>query len=209
MSSLTITAAGLIPYALALLVAAATPGPSVTAIVASGIARGFPMAAAMALGVVVGDVFWVEVVIAGLALLAQQLGPVFLVVKYAGAAYLIWLGIKLWRAPPSAPEAAPVINAQSLGREFAVGAGLSLANPKAILFHAGVMPALLDLEHATLADAVVIGLLAMTVVGAVHLSYAGLASRAREALSDPRVLVWVFRTAGTVLIATALVIALS
>jgi threonine/homoserine/homoserine lactone efflux protein len=206
---MTIELGAILPYALALFVAAASPGPNVAAIVSSGIARGFPPAAALALGVVVGDVFWVMLVVAGLSLLAQQLGPVFLAVKIVGGLYLAWLGWKLWRAPVEAPSLVPApAGARSLSRQFLLGFGLTLANPKAILFHAGVMPTLLDLERATLPDALVLAVVVTVTVGTVHLSYARMASKARLFLGDPRRLRVVNRFAGTVMIGTGALVLL-
>lgn len=206
---MTIQLAAILPYALALFVAAASPGPNVAAIVSCGIARGFAPAAALAMGVVVCDVFWVMLVVAGLALLAQQLGPVFLAVKIVGGLYLAWLGWKLWRAPVvAAALVPPATDGRSLARQFGLGFALTLANPKAILFHAGVMPTLLDLEQATLLDALVLAGVVAVTVATVHLSYARLAARARLFLGDPRRLRIVNRIAGTVMIGTGVLVLL-
>jgi threonine/homoserine/homoserine lactone efflux protein len=205
----TIEFAAILPYALALFVAAASPGPNVAAIVSSGIARGFAPAAALALGVVACDVFWVMLVVAGLSLLAQQLGPVFLAVKIVGALYLAWLGLKLWRAPVEAPSLVPpTTDGRGLAQQFLLGFGLTLANPKAILFHAGVMPTLLDLERATLVDALVLAGVVTVTVGIVHLTYARMAAKARLFLGEPRHLRLVNRVTGTVMIGTGALVLL-
>jgi threonine/homoserine/homoserine lactone efflux protein len=206
---MTIELAAILPYALALFVAAASPGPNVAAIVSCGIVRGLHPASALALGVVAGDVFWVGLVVTGLALLAKELGPVFLAVKIGGAFYLAWLGLKLWRASAEAPPLVPPpIGGRGLARQFLLGFGLTLANPKAILFHAGIMPTLLDLERATLTDALVLALVVTVTVGAVHLSYARLSAKARLFLGDPRRLRVVNRIAGTVMIGTGALVLL-
>src|SRR5437868_3575027 len=79
----------LIVFATALLVAAASPGPGIIAIVARVIGRGSRGAVAYSAGFVIGDLVWLTVAILGLAVVAQAFAQVFLVIKYAGAAYLL------------------------------------------------------------------------------------------------------------------------
>ena len=79
----------------ALTVLGLSPGPAWAAVVTTSIARGFAPAAAMSVGVALCDVFFLLLAVFGLVLLANALGTLFLAVKFAGAGYLIWLGIKL------------------------------------------------------------------------------------------------------------------
>ncbi len=98
MSGLDLT--GLLVFAGALTVAAASPGPGIAAIVARVLGRGTQGAAAFTAGLAIGDVVWLTFAVTGLAVLAQTFHGVFLVVKYAGAAYLLYLAWKLWSARP-------------------------------------------------------------------------------------------------------------
>ena len=84
----------------AMFVLAATPGPGVFATVARALASGFVPAAELVVGIVIGDLVYLLLAIFGLGALAAVLGELFVVVKYAGAAYLLWLGWRLWHAPP-------------------------------------------------------------------------------------------------------------
>jgi threonine/homoserine/homoserine lactone efflux protein len=90
----------LVVFAVALFVAAASPGPGIAAIVARVLGRGTAGALAFTAGVATGDVVWLTVAVTGLAALASAFDGVFTVVKYAGAAYLLFIAWKLWNAPP-------------------------------------------------------------------------------------------------------------
>ena len=90
------TLAGFIAYAGALAVAAAIPGPGVTALVARALGSGFRPAFAMSLGLILGDLTYLTAVVLGLAFLAQTFGLVFLVIKWLGVAYLAFLAWKFW-----------------------------------------------------------------------------------------------------------------
>ena len=94
--------AGLLVFASALFIAAASPGPGIAAIVARVLGRGTRGALAFTAGVALGDVVWLTVAILGLSALAQAFHGVFEIVKYAGAAYLLYLAWRLWTAPVAA-----------------------------------------------------------------------------------------------------------
>ena len=89
----------LIVFASALFVAAASPGPGIAAIVARVLGLGMNGAVPFTAGVALGDVVWLTVAILGLAVVAQTFQGVFLAIKYAGVAYLLYLAWKLWTAP--------------------------------------------------------------------------------------------------------------
>jgi threonine/homoserine/homoserine lactone efflux protein len=94
--------AGLLVFATALFIAAASPGPGIAAIVARVLGRGPRGAVAFSIGIALGDVVWLTFAIVGLAALAQAFHGVFLAVKYAGVAYLLYIAYKLWTAPAEA-----------------------------------------------------------------------------------------------------------
>ena len=86
---------GLFVFAAALAVAAASPGPTITALVARVLVRGTSGALAFMLGLQVGEIVWLTAAILGLAFIATTFGMLFLVLKYAGAAYLAYLPTRL------------------------------------------------------------------------------------------------------------------
>ncbi len=194
-------------YALALLLAAASPGPGVVASVACAMAHGSARGVAMAAGQALGDVCFMLLAVYGLALLAAALGELFLVVKLAGAAYLVWLGVTLWRARPEPAKLAPPADARGLARSFAAGLAVALGNPKVIAFYLGFLPSFLDLATLTGGDVVTLALLTWGLVTAVLGGYAVAVGRARRLLADGRRVGLLNRLAGGALIGAGVAVA--
>ncbi len=196
-------------FALALAIAVATPGPGIFAVTSCAIGRGFRDAVALTCGIVVGDLIFFLLAALGMAALAQAMGELFLFVKFAGAAYLIWLGVKLWRARvATVPDGAPVI-APSRGflRNALAGTALTLGNPKTIAFYAGLLPTFIDLEKLTAADTALMMLIMLPVVGGIPTAYAFAAARARRFLTNARRVRLMNRTAGTMMIGSGVAVA--
>jgi threonine/homoserine/homoserine lactone efflux protein len=99
--------AGLLVFAVAYLMATASPGPGVAAVVARTLARGPGGSAGFIAGFVLGDLLWFSVAASGLALLAEAFAALFTALRYAGAAFLLFLAWKLWTAPAVVPGAGP------------------------------------------------------------------------------------------------------
>ena len=197
-----------IAFVLALILLGLSPGPAWASVVATSLARGFRPAAAMAVGVALADVFFVLLAVFGLVLLAKALGAFFLIVKFAGAVYLIWLGVKLWRCPPAAPPTAggPPRPDGSLG-PFLAGFALTLGNPKAIAFYLGFLPAFIDLTAVDGWDIGAIAATAFAVIAAMLSGYAGLAARSRRLFRHEAVRRRMGRVLGSALIGTGVVVA--
>ena len=201
---MTLTA--FVAYCVAITLAAATPGPAMFAVITNGVSRGFVRAFMAGLGVAAGDAVLVTLALLGLVALAQTFEWVFLALKYAGAAYLVFLGIRMWRSAAAGSDGSPAEQAR-LSRSFFLGASIALGNPKAILFHASIMPLILDLNTMTLAD----GLLVVAVVISVNIvtmgAYAALAGRASNWFRTPRRMRLMNRFAGGAMIGTGALIA--
>jgi threonine/homoserine/homoserine lactone efflux protein len=86
--------------AIAMFILAATPGPGVFATISRSLASGFVPSLAVIAGIVTGDIIFLLFAIMGLSVIAQAMGNFFVVIKIIGAAYLIFLGIKIWRSKP-------------------------------------------------------------------------------------------------------------
>src|SRR5262249_23500099 len=126
---------GLAVFASALLVAAASPGPGIAALVARVIGRGIEGAGAFAAGLILGDLVWLAVGVLGLAFIAQTFHEIFLVIKYGGAAYLLYLAYKMWTAPVRTQEIAADRGSESRVRLFLAGLAVTLGNPKVVAFY--------------------------------------------------------------------------
>jgi threonine/homoserine/homoserine lactone efflux protein len=202
-----VTASALLVFAGAYLAVLVLPGPGVTALVARVLARGPQGAPAFIAGFVAGALAWFTLAATGMALLATLLAPVFIAIRYAGAAYLLFLAWKLWRAAPRAAAPADVAP-DGHGRLFLLGLAINLGNPKVIVFFLALLPTVVDLSTLTplgfveLAGLVV--LIASTVLGA----YALVAARARRLLTARRAQRAVNRGSAVIIAGTAASVAL-
>jgi len=177
---------------------AAVPSISVLAVTARAAGGGFAQGAWTTLGIVVADLLFIVLAIFGLVLLVEALGELFVLVRWLGAAWLVVLGVLLWRAVPPGGSAA-VTAPPSRFASFLAGLLLTLADQKAILFYLGFLPAFVDLATLTLADAGLICGAAIAAVGGVKLVYAGLAARAGRTFGL-RAGRWLNRLAAAVLV---------
>ncbi|ARN83184.1 LysE family translocator [Methylocystis bryophila] len=198
--------ASLFIYAGTLALAAATPGPAIVSIITTAIARGWKPAAALALGVALGDLPLAMLVLLGLAFVAQYLGWFFGLIKLVGAAYLLWLGLQLWFSKNEAIDSSESVETRG-ARDFLMGFGISLGNPKAIFFHAGVMPLLLDLGHVTALEVYSVALIILCVDLGVCFGYAIAGVRARGFFRTPRRVRLMNRAAGSAMIGTGILVA--
>ncbi|MBU8536939.1 LysE family translocator [Falsiroseomonas tokyonensis] len=197
--------AALLLFAASYLAVLVLPGPSVTALIARVLAQGLGGAPAFVAGVVVAALVWFTLAATGLALLAASLGGVFEVIRYAGAAYLLFLAWKMWRAPVR-PLAAPPPVADA-GRMFLAGLAVNLGNPKAMMFFFALLPTVVDLGGLTLLGFVELALVIVLVCGGVLGGYALAAARARRLFTSPCAMRWMNRGGATVMAGTAATIA--
>ncbi|WP_114394377.1 LysE family translocator [Oleisolibacter albus] len=198
----------LVALALTLAVFAVTPGPGMLAVMSCAVARGFRPALALGAGLVLGDLVYMTLSVQGMAHLAQALGGMFLAVKLAGAAYVLWMGVKAWRAVPQLPAAAEAEGGPGAGRTFLAGLAVTLGNPKTILFYMGFLPNFIDVGRVGPADLALLAGIVVVVVGGVALVYARAAAQMRALLTSRRRVLWMNRAAGTAMIGTGLAIAL-
>ncbi|HEX9447583.1 MAG TPA: LysE family translocator [Dongiaceae bacterium] len=210
----------LLVFGVALAIAAGIPGPGVLAVVSCAIGRGLKSALVMTCGLVIGDLVYFTAAILGMAALAHSMGELFFIVKLLGAAYLVWLGIKLWRAKADpqldaetptelATDTAPAVTRQKRGQLGTLlgGLGVTLGNPKTIAFYAGLLPTFIDLQHLTLPTAMAMAGIVVLLVGGIISAYAVAAARARGFLGNRRYLKFVNRTAGTMMIGAGVTVA--
>lgn len=172
-------------FALALLVAAGSPGPSVAALVARVLSRGWrdvlPFVAAMW----IGEVAWLLMALAGLSTLAQTFQAGFALLKWAGVAYLVWMAIQMWRAPVAA-EGASLPAKGSGWAMFGAGMAVTLGNPKIMVFYLALLPSLIDMRVAGPLEALSMALVAVATLAVVDGVWIAMAQRARALLRTPR-----------------------
>lgn len=200
------TALSVFAFAGAMFLLAITPGPGVFATVARALSSGFLHASIVVAGIVVGDLIFLLLAIYGLAAMAEIMGGLFTLVRFAGAAYLIWLGVQLWRARVLATETT-AIQEISWSANFFSGLFITLGNPKVILFYLGFLPAFVDLAALDTFDVAMIAAVVSLVLGVTLLGYAYAASSARRLFCSATAKKRLNRTSGSVMIATGAVLA--
>ncbi len=195
-------AAFTIAYAIAVIV----PGPGVAAVVARALGGGFRAAFPMVLGILVGDLIYLVFALFGLAAIATWFGPVFLVVKWGGALYLLYVAWQFWSAKPGSEQ----IGARSDGngwKTFLSGFALTMGNPKTIVFYLALLPTVIPLDRPITA----LGFIELTAIVVVVLliigsAYAGLAAAARDFFQSTRAIRALNRTAGVIMATAAALI---
>ncbi|WP_313061725.1 LysE family translocator [Agrobacterium cavarae] len=198
----------LIAFAAAFFVFAASPGPDNMTIVARTITHGAPSGIAYGLGTVAGILIFLTLAAFGLSLIAQKMGVAMTVLRYGGAAYLIWMGVKMWTAPAVVPQLQPVSERGGLLSIFLTGFVLNLGNPKMPLFYVALLPnivgASLTVDHLAALAAVILCVEVVVIGGHVLL-----AVRARKLLRSERIVRRVNRVAGGVMIGSGVAVAAS
>ncbi len=178
------------------------PGPTVLLVLSYALSQGRRVAVASATGVALGDLVAMSASLAGLGALVLTSAMLFTALKWIGAAYLVWMGLKLLRTAPnqglSLPDAPGSIHARSV---FWHAAAVTALNPKSIAFFIAFVPQFIRPDQALLPQ---FAILISTFVGLAainSLAYALLADRLRATIRRPDVITWLTRTGGVALIA--------
>ena len=161
------------------------PGPIVTLMIANGLRYGTRAALINILGVQAGLAIVIGIVAIGLTTLMATMGYWFNWVRFAGAAYLVWLGIKLIRAPVEgvSDEAPPP---PPRGGFLLQGFLVALSNPKVLVFFGAFIPQFMDMSQDHVSQVALLGVTFMITAGITDATYALLAGRARRFFSARR-----------------------
>jgi threonine/homoserine/homoserine lactone efflux protein len=196
-------------FVAASIVLAVTPGPGVLYIVARSVSQGRRQGLASVAGVAFGNFANALGAAVGLAAVFAFSSLAFTIVKYAGALYLIWLGIHALRAPPPDLDA-PAIAIAPLGRIFRDGFVVALLNPKTAIFFAAFLPQFMTPGHGHVAQSVALGALFVAIAAVSDTAYALAAGTVGRALNHAQSLRGVGRwLAGGALIGLGLLTAFS
>ncbi len=178
------------------------PGPGVTALIAQSLSRGFGTGVFWGAGLVTGDFVYLMLAMFGMGWIASTMGEAFVVLKIAGAAYLVYLGIRCWLAKPQAgDDANPMAPAhKSYARTLLGGMCVSLSNPKVIAFYCGFLPGFVNMAQLDGADMALVACLILPTVLSTMVGYAWLASKGGRVACSTRLWKIVNRSAGAVMI---------
>jgi threonine/homoserine/homoserine lactone efflux protein len=186
-----------IAYAIAVLV----PGPGVAAVVARALGGGFKGAFPMVLGILAGDLVYFFFAVFGLAAIATWFGPVFTVIRWAGAAYPLYIAWKFWTARPGSEQMKP--KNEDPWKTFLAGFSLTMGNPKTIVFYLAILPTVVPLGEMNPLAFVELTAIVIVVLLIIGCGYAWLASAARELFRSEKALGRLNKTAGVMMAGAA------
>ncbi|MGH0287969.1 LysE family translocator [Sinorhizobium meliloti] len=189
-------------FAAASAVLLAIPGPTILLVISYALGHGRKIAGATVAGVALGDFTAMTASMLGLGALLATSAAVFTVLKWIGAAYLVWLGIKLWRAPVgndsgSTVETSP---AERPLRIFLHTYAVTALNPKSILFFVAFLPQFLDLSRPLFAQMAIFETTFLILATINAALYAWLAAAAGSTIRRPNIRRIVNRLGGSLLI---------
>ena len=190
-----------VAYAIAVLV----PGPGVAAVVARALGGGFRAAFPMVLGILAGDLVYLVFALFGLAAIATWFGPVFVVIKWASALYLLYIAWQFWTAKPGEEQ----IRAKkdSPWKTFLSGFALTLGNPKTIVFYLALLPTVIPLDQPiTILGFAELTAIVVVVLLIIGLAYAALAAAARDLFRSSTAIRRLNRTAGVMMASAAVLV---
>lgn len=166
-------------FSLAMFLLAITPGPGVFATISRALSSGFLNASFVVIGIVIGDIIFLLLAIFGLSAIASILGDFFILVKYLGGIYLLFLGYKILTSKEEETNLKGIYEL-SWKKNFLTGLIITLSNPKVILFYLGFLPTFINLQTLTAIDIFIISTVVTIVLGGVMLAYAYSASSAKN-----------------------------
>jgi len=187
-------------------IAVAVPGPGIVAIVARALGSGFRATIPAAIGTALGDLILMSLSAFGLAMVAKAMGGLFLIVKLAGAAYLVYLGYRYWTARVGEVETVVPASAR---QGFFSQLSLTLGNPKAIIFFGALLPTVVDLSTLNAISYLQLCAATLVLIPAITLSYAALASRARLFLTSAKARGRINKTAAVIMVGAGVGVAAS
>ena len=181
----------------------AIPGPTILLVISYALGHGKRAATATVTGVALGDFTAMTASMIGLGALLSTSATLFTVLKWIGAAYLIYLGIKLWRAPVASSEApgeAVVVAKERPFRIFLHTYIVTALNPKSIIFFVAFLPQFLNHAEPIALQMVIFEVTFLVLATANAAAYGLMASMARKTIRKPSVQKVVNRTGGSLMI---------
>ena len=200
----------LLAFAVAATVLALTPGPDMAYVAARTLAGGRAQGVAAAFGVLAGIFVHTILASVGLSSLFQHSQLAFDIVKYCGAAYLVWLAVRMW-PEGAAREASQLGASNGLGRVFGEGMLTNILNPKVALFFLALLPQFVTAHKGGVASQMIALGLTMIVIGiVVLLAVVFMTARAGSAVrGSTRLGPWLRRAAALLFVGLAVRLALA
>ena len=196
-----------ISFFLAIFIFGITPGPGVFAILARAMVFGARACTMLAFGMTISDAIYLILACLGLAAVAHHWGELFTAIRILGAAYLLYLGWKMFTVRPSTGEMdRPAVRGSGFS-SFVQGFLISASNPKVILFYIAFLPTFMDLGALTGRDIVIASTLTILALMLGLMLIATTAAWASTRLKTPTAVRRLNRSAGSIMIAAGIYLA--
>lgn len=197
--------AQVISYMAALGVAAAIPGPGMTALVARSVSGGAVTGFTMLAGLILGDLIYLSIAVFGLAMIAHTYTSVFTLINWAASLYLCMLAWQFWCHKPQAINIDQKATKRELASAWLSGLTITLGNPKTIAFYLAILPLVISLDDVSLQmwGGVLVPLTVFVLfsVGAIFILAA---LRIRHLLTSEKAQRLIFRSAGSIMMLAAI-----
>ena len=199
-----------VTFFVSIFIFAITPGPGVFAILAKAMVEGPKKCIMMALGMVASDLLYLQLACFGLATIADNWSDIFLIIRYLGAGYLIYLGYKMITAfTHNQPLSNQQKSQQTPLTSFSHGFLISASNPKVILFYVSFLPTFIDLTRLHGSDLILISVLSSIALMMAIMLVAYGASRLANVIKTPIAQQRLNKTAGSIMIAAGAYLAVN
>lgn len=196
--------AQVISYMAALSLAAAIPGPGMTALVARSISGGAVTGFTMLAGLILGDLIYLSIAVFGLAMIAHTYTSVFTLINWAASLYLCMLAWQFWCHTPQAINIDQKATKRELASAWLSGLTITLGNPKTIAFYLAILPLVIPLDNVSLqmwgGMLVPLTVIVLMSVGAIFILAA---LRIRHLLTSEKAQRLLFRSAGSIMMLAA------
>ncbi|HET9160802.1 MAG TPA: LysE family translocator [Caulobacteraceae bacterium] len=184
-----------------------TPGPAVLFVLGQGLRRGGAGSIWANLGVLSGNLVYFAISATGVGALLLRAHSVFFLIKWVGATYLFWLGLSAWFGKAKALAVKDYEDRRRGPRVFIHAVVMQLANPKALVFFAALLPLFIDARRPLVPQFVILALTSVVIEFCVLAAYGFLAGRAAQFAERPDYARLMDRIAGALLIVAGLMVA--
>ncbi|KQL48284.1 hypothetical protein AN963_00190 [Brevibacillus choshinensis] len=195
-------------FALAFAASAASPGPEIAGLLSRALSGGVFASFTLALGIILGKLLMLTAAVLGLTALVEVLGPMFIVLKFCGVVYLVWLGIKKWKNAGrmlAVNEKPKPVNAIV---DIGLGLTMTLSNPIAILFYIALLPGVINISGLTLNSYALLCTIIICVMTCIVVGYGIMAEVVRKLFSSANSKALMDRLAGAMMIGAGILIAI-
>lgn len=192
----------LLTFALVSAAASLVPGPSMLFVMGQSVWRGGRSGALALAGIQFGYIWWWVLAALGLGTLAVTFPVALHVLAFAGASYLVWLGLSALRSAGNSPEA-PERSTKPSSHAFRDGLLVAISNPKSLIYMVALLPPFVDERSPVVPQLVLLALIAMTIDVALGIAYILAGHGLARVMTGGATRKWLDRGVGTIFLVIA------